>query len=116
MQLQKFPVQSAPQNRETFLETVNLNIFYGHNLVLKDVSLNVEPNKITAFIGPSGCGKSTLLRCFNRLNDLIPSFHLNGQIYYHNQNLYGRRIDPVLVRRQIGMVFQKPNLFPHVYL
>jgi phosphate transport system ATP-binding protein len=112
MQQQKLYAQSALQNRETLLETVNLNIFYGQFLVLKDVSMNIESNQITAFIGPSGCGKSTLLRCFNRLNDLIPSFHLDGQIYYHNQDLYSRRVDPVLVRRRIGMVFQKPNPFP----
>jgi phosphate transport system ATP-binding protein len=106
---------SAPTHQDTqeaVLETTNLNIYYGNFLAVKDVSLQILKNQITAFIGPSGCGKSTLLRCFNRLNDLIESFHLKGQVYYKNQELYSRRVDPVLVRRQIGMVFQKPNPFP----
>jgi phosphate transport system ATP-binding protein len=74
--------------------------------------MEIPKNRITAFIGPSGCGKSTLLRCFNRLNDLINGFHINGKIYYHNQDLYESSIDPVEVRRRVGMVFQKPNPFP----
>jgi phosphate transport system ATP-binding protein len=105
----------APTHQDTqdvVLEATNLNIYYGNFLAVKDVSLQILRNQITAFIGPSGCGKSTLLRCFNRLNDLIDSFHLKGQVYYQNQDLYSRRIDPVLVRRRIGMVFQKPNPFP----
>jgi phosphate transport system ATP-binding protein len=105
----------APAHQDTqdvVLEATNLNIYYGNFLAVKDVSLQILRNQITAFIGPSGCGKSTLLRCFNRLNDLIDSFHLKGQVYYQNQDLYSRRIDPVLVRRRIGMVFQKPNPFP----
>jgi phosphate transport system ATP-binding protein len=105
----------APAHQDTqdaVLETTNLNVYYGNFLAVKDVSLQILRNQITAFIGPSGCGKSTLLRCFNRLNDLIDSFHLKGQVYYQNQDLYSRRVDPVLVRRRIGMVFQKPNPFP----
>jgi len=102
----------APQTEEAVLEAVNLNIYYGKFLAVSDTSLKILRNQITAFIGPSGCGKSTLLRCFNRLNDLIETFHLKGQIYYQNQDLYSRHVDPVLVRRQIGMVFQKPNPFP----
>jgi phosphate transport system ATP-binding protein len=97
---------------DTVLETANLNIYYGKFLAVKDVSMKILRNQITALIGPSGCGKSTLLRCFNRLNDLVESFHIEGQVYYQNQDLYSRRVDPVLVRRQIGMVFQKPNPFP----
>jgi phosphate transport system ATP-binding protein len=94
------------------LKTDNLQIYYGNFLAVRDVSIAIPQNRITAFIGPSGCGKSTVLRCFNRLNDLIKSFHLRGQVYYHNENLYDAAIDPVEVRRRIGMVFQKPNPFP----
>jgi phosphate transport system ATP-binding protein len=90
----------------------NVHLFYGHVRVVRDVSLTIGKNQITAFIGPSGCGKSTLLRCLNRLNDLIPSFHLQGRITYYDKNLYDPDIDPVEVRRRIGMVFQKPNPFP----
>ncbi len=100
------------QTEEAVLEAVNLNIYYGKFLAVSDASLKILRNHITAFIGPSGCGKSTLLRSFNRLNDLIETFHLKGQIYYQNQDLYSRHVDPVLVRRRIGMVFQKPNPFP----
>lgn len=104
-------LQSARQT-ETVFRTENLNIYYGDFLAVRDVAIEIPKNQITAFIGPSGCGKSTVLRCFNRLNDLIKSFHIDGKIYYHNQNLYTPDIDPVEVRRQIGMVFQKPNPFP----
>jgi phosphate transport system ATP-binding protein len=92
--------------------TENVNIYYGDFLAVRDVNLEIPKNAITAFIGPSGCGKSTVLRCFNRLNDLIKSFHLDGKILYHGQDLYTPDIDPVEVRRQIGMVFQQPNPFP----
>jgi phosphate transport system ATP-binding protein len=98
--------------QDVVLETTNLNIYYGKFLAVKNVSIKILRNQITALIGPSGCGKSTLLRCFNRLNDLVENFHIEGQVYYQNQDLYSRRVDPVLVRRQIGMVFQKPNPFP----
>jgi phosphate transport system ATP-binding protein len=97
---------------ETVLRTENLNIYYGKFLAVENVALNIPKNRITAFIGPSGCGKSTLLRCFNRLNDLINGFHIDGKVYYQNQDLYDKSIDPVEVRRRIGMVFQKPNPFP----
>jgi phosphate transport system ATP-binding protein len=96
----------------TVLRTENLNVYYGKFLALQNIWLNIPRNKATAFIGPSGCGKSTLLRCYNRLNDLIESFRAEGQIYYYDQNLYASEIDPVEVRRRIGMVFQKPNPFP----
>ncbi|MEZ4621290.1 MAG: phosphate ABC transporter ATP-binding protein [Caldilineaceae bacterium] len=79
---------------------------------MRDVQLPVENNKITALIGPSGCGKSTVLRCFNRMNDLIPIARVEGEVTYKGQNLYARGIDPVQVRRHVGMVFQKPNPFP----
>ncbi|HTL89324.1 MAG TPA: phosphate ABC transporter ATP-binding protein PstB [Leptolyngbya sp.] len=104
-------VQNARQTESVF-RTENLNIYYGKFLAVRDISIGIPKNAVTAFIGPSGCGKSTVLRCFNRLNDLIKSFHLDGKIYYRDQDLYASEIDPVEVRRQIGMVFQKPNPFP----
>lgn len=90
----------------------NLSLYYGLKEALRDVTLEIAPYKITALIGPSGCGKSTLLRCFNRMNDLIPSVQIKGKIFYRDLNLYAADIDPVQVRRKIGMVFQKPNPFP----
>ena len=104
-------IRSARQT-DTVFRTEDLNIYYGDFLAVSDVSIAIPKHHITAFIGPSGCGKSTVLRCFNRLNDLIKSFHLTGKVYYHDQDLYAKDIDPVEVRRQIGMVFQKPNPFP----
>lgn len=97
---------------QTVLRSDNLNVYYGKFLALKNICLDIPKNQITAFIGPSGCGKSTLIRCYNRLNDLIDSFRAEGKVYYYNQDLYAVNIDPVEVRRQIGMVFQKPNPFP----
>ena len=92
--------------------TKSLSIFYGSFTAVIDVNLNIEHQKITAIIGPSGCGKSTLLRSFNRMNDFVPSSYVIGEIRLHGQNLYSTDIDPVEVRRKIGMVFQKPNPFP----
>ena len=94
------------------IEAHDVSIYYGSFKAVKNVSLNVLPKKITAIIGPSGCGKSTVLRAFNRMNDFIPSSHLEGKILFHEQNIYDPHIDPVQVRRLIGMVFQKPNPFP----
>jgi phosphate transport system ATP-binding protein len=90
----------------------NLGVSYDGSTALKDVSLEIYRNYVTAFIGPSGCGKSTFIRCFNHLNDLIPGARIAGKIMYHNQDLYGPEVDPVEVRKRIGMVFQKPNPFP----
>ena len=90
----------------------DLNVHYGDFHAVKDVSLDIGQNEITALIGPSGCGKSTVLRCFNRMNDLIESARVDGKIEYHGTNLYDAEVDPVEVRRRIGMVFQKPNPFP----
>ncbi len=90
----------------------DLNVYYGDFRAVSDVSLDIRPREITAFIGPSGCGKSTLLRCFNRMNDLIDSARVEGSLLYHGVDLYDSAIDPVAVRRRIGMVFQKPNPFP----
>ena len=89
-----------------------LNVFYGKFRAIRDVDLQVRANQITAFIGPSGCGKTTVLRCLNRMNDLIPSAHIEGTIRYHGLDLYDPSVDAVEVRRRIGMVFQKPNPFP----
>ena len=97
---------------EYILSTNNLNVYYGTFQALTDVTLKIKPHIVTALIGPSGCGKSTLLRCFNRMNDLIPIFSLNGSIRYKSQELYNQGTDATTVRSQIGMVFQKPNPFP----
>ncbi len=94
------------------IETRAMNIYYGAFRAVKDVTFSIERNKITALIGPSGCGKSTVLRSFNRMNDLIPGARTEGEVLYHGQNLYDPDVDAVQVRRQIGMVFQKPNPFP----
>jgi phosphate transport system ATP-binding protein len=97
---------------EIVFDVRDLTVTYDGVPALAGVSLDVYRNYITAFIGPSGCGKSTFIRCFNRMNDLIPSARVEGTILYHDQDLYGREVDPVEVRRLIGMVFQKPNPFP----
>ena len=94
------------------LATENLRVWYGPSLSLKDITIAIPRNRITALIGPSGCGKSTLLRCFNRMNDLIPGARMEGKITFHDQDLTGADVDPVALRRRIGMVFQKPNPFP----
>lgn len=104
--------QHITNQTETVLRTENLDIYYGEFLAVKGISLEIPKNRVTAFIGPSGCGKSTLLRCFNRLNDLINGFRITGKVYYYNQDIYKKKVDPVETRRRIGMVFQKPNPFP----
>jgi len=102
----------ATPAEETALAIEDLSLWYGHKQALTNVSMLVPVNKVTALIGPSGCGKSTLLRCVNRMNDLIPTVRIQGSVRYHGVDLYGPGIDPVEVRRRIGMVFQKPNPFP----
>jgi phosphate transport system ATP-binding protein len=97
---------------ETEVEARALSVFYGETEAVKKISLRIPDRRVVAFIGPSGCGKSTLLRCFNRMNDLIPFARIEGQALFHGENLYGAGVDPVEVRRRIGMVFQKPNPFP----
>ncbi len=105
-------VQSAPNGTEYILEARNLDIFYGDFKAVTDVEMKVQRNKITAIIGPSGCGKSTLLRAYNRMNELVPGASIKGEVLFQDQNLYAQDVDPVEVRRRIGMVFQKPNPFP----
>jgi phosphate transport system ATP-binding protein len=110
-QAQVVPVQAAG-NGEYAIEAHDLNLYYGSFRAVKEINLKVRRRKITALIGPSGCGKSTLLRSFNRMNDLVPSARIQGEVLFQGQNIYQRHIDPVEVRRRIGMVFQKPNPFP----
>ena len=108
-------VNTAPMNStatDVVLRAKDCDIYYGSYRAVRDVSIDIPKNKVTAFIGPSGCGKSTVLRCFNRLNDLIEIFRLKGTMTYHGQDLYAPDVDPVEVRRRIGMVFQRPNPFP----
>ena len=90
----------------------NLNLFYGNTQAIKECNLEIENNKVTAIIGPSGCGKSTLLRSINRMNDFIDIFKIDGSIEFEGNDIYSSKVDPVNIRRQIGMVFQKPNPFP----
>ena len=103
------PVMPTPNDVFT---VDGLNVFYGDHHAVSEVDLTVKEREITAFIGPSGCGKSTVLRCFNRMNDLIDIARVEGTIRYHGVDLYDEAVDPVAVRRRIGMVFQKPNPFP----
>lgn len=103
------PVPEAPS---VVFDVRELDVYYGKLRAVRDINLQVLQHEITAFIGPSGCGKSTVLRCFDRMNDLIESARVDGKILYHGIDLYDPRIDPVEVRKRIGMVFQKPNPFP----
>ncbi len=98
--------------RETVFSLDNVSVFYGDYEAIRNVTLPIGKNEITAFIGPSGCGKSTLLRSFNRMNDLIPGARVQGTVAYHGTDIYGPDVDPIEVRRRVGMVFQKPNVFP----
>jgi phosphate transport system ATP-binding protein len=106
------PASAADQGGATVFDVDDVSVFYGDFRAVRDVSLEVQQHQITAFIGPSGCGKSTMLRCFNRMNDLIDTARVEGDISYHGVNLYDPAVNPVEVRRRIGMVFQKPNPFP----
>jgi phosphate transport system ATP-binding protein len=101
-----------PERREVVFEVQDLAVYYGDFRAIRDVNLPILRNEITALIGPSGCGKTTFLRCLNRMNDLIEVARVEGRVLYHGADLYDPRVDPVEVRRRIGMVFQKPNPFP----
>jgi phosphate transport system ATP-binding protein len=102
----------APEAGPPVLALQNVSCYYGSFRAVREIDVDVRTNAITALIGPSGCGKSTLLRAINRMNDLIPGARVEGKVLYHDEDLYGARVDPVEVRRRIGMVFQKPNPFP----
>uniref|UniRef100_UPI00359C6170 phosphate ABC transporter ATP-binding protein PstB n=1 Tax=Bifidobacterium adolescentis TaxID=1680 RepID=UPI00359C6170 len=94
------------------IDVNHLNIFYGDFLAVEDVNIDIEANKVTAFIGPSGCGKSTVLRTLDRMHEIIPGAHCEGEVLLEGKNLYDKDVDPVAVRRDVGMVFQRPNPFP----
>jgi phosphate transport system ATP-binding protein len=104
--------QIHSDNGHLAIEARNMHVYYGDFRAVKDVSFPVPSNHITALIGPSGCGKSTVLRAFNRMNDLVPTARVEGAILYHGNNIYADDVDPVEIRRRIGMVFQAPNPFP----
>ena len=97
---------------QTALEIKNLDLYYGEKQALSSVNMNIPKGQVTAFIGPSGCGKSTLLRCINRMNDLVESCRIEGEILLHGQNIYDKSVDVAALRRNVGMVFQRPNPFP----
>jgi phosphate transport system ATP-binding protein len=101
-----------PQLGESVFDIKDLTVRYGSNIAVKGVSTQIYKNLITAVIGPSGCGKSTFLRCLNRMNDTVPSFNHDGEVLFHETDIYGSGVQPIEVRRRIGMVFQKPNPFP----
>jgi phosphate transport system ATP-binding protein len=103
---------AAPPTGESVFDIENLSATYGDNVAVRSVDLTIQKNVITAVIGPSGCGKSTFIRCLNRMNDTVPTFKLDGRVLYHGVDIYGDGVEPVEVRRRIGMVFQKPNPFP----
>ena len=106
------PPPSAEPTVKPKLNIDDLHFWYGDNHALQGITMDVQPNKVTALIGPSGCGKSTLLRCLNRMNELIQGTTLEGTILVDGQDIYAEDTDPVMVRRRVGMVFQKPNPFP----
>jgi phosphate transport system ATP-binding protein len=106
------PTMDDLARNEAVFRVEDVTVSYDGDPAVSGVSLDIYKNLITAIIGPSGCGKSTFIRCFNRMNDLIPSAKVEGQIEYHGADLYGSKVDPVEVRQRIGMVFQKPNPFP----
>ena len=104
--------QGGASTREKVFDLKGVGVDYAGATAVKDITMDVRRNDVTALIGPSGCGKSTLLRCLNRMNDLIPGASVHGELLYHGEDLYGPNVDPVQVRKLIGMVFQKPNPFP----
>jgi phosphate transport system ATP-binding protein len=102
----------APANKGIVFDVQGIGVSYDGNMAVRDVTMPIYARQVTAIIGPSGCGKSTFIRVFNHMNDLIPGAEVHGKVLYHGENLYGKDVDPVEVRKQIGMVFQKPNPFP----
>jgi phosphate transport system ATP-binding protein len=104
--------RSEVESRKTVFAVQDVFVSYSGKVALKNVDIDIHEHTVTALIGPSGCGKSTFIRCFNRMNDLVPGAEVGGRIDYHGRDLYGSSVDPVEVRRRVGMVFQKPNPFP----
>jgi phosphate transport system ATP-binding protein len=102
----------AKTSTDIALKAEKLSVYYGSTLAVKDVYLDIPQNQVVAFIGPSGCGKSTVLRCFNRMNDLITGARVEGRILFDGEDIHSKNVDPVALRRRVGMVFQKPNPFP----
>jgi phosphate transport system ATP-binding protein len=112
IQVAQRPGATTPTKRDVVFDIDDVSVFYGRNPAIKGVNLEIYGNMVTALIGPSGCGKSTFIRTLNRMNDIIPTARVEGRVLYHGQDLYGPGVDPVSVRRWIGMVFQKPTPFP----
>ena len=108
---EKTPVEE-PVLTDEKMQSIDLNAWFGAKQALKNINLTVKANSVTAIIGPSGCGKSTLIRCFNRMHELVPSAKMSGKILLDGRDIYASDVDPVLIRRRVGMVFQKPNPFP----
>jgi phosphate transport system ATP-binding protein len=107
----KIPIEK-PVLTSGKMQSIGLNAWFGDKQALKDINLSVKVNSVTAIIGPSGCGKSTMIRCFNRMHELVPEAKMSGKVLLDGEDIYARDMDPVLVRRRVGMVFQKPNPFP----
>jgi len=105
-------ISAVADSKSIALQAEKVSVYYGNNLAVKDVYLDIPEHEIVAFIGPSGCGKSTILRCFNRMNDLIPIARVEGRIFFDGEEISSKKVDPVELRRRVGMVFQKPNPFP----
>jgi phosphate transport system ATP-binding protein len=99
-------------DKDAKMQSINLNAWFGPKQALKDINLSIKPNAVTAIIGPSGCGKSTFIRVLNRMHELIPNAKLSGQVLLDGEDIYAKDVDPVMIRRRVGMVFQKPNPFP----
>jgi phosphate transport system ATP-binding protein len=99
-------------DKDAKMQSINLNAWFGPKQALKDINLSIKPNAVTAIIGPSGCGKSTFIRVLNRMHELIPNAKLSGQVLLDGEDIYAKEVDPVMIRRRVGMVFQKPNPFP----
>ena len=104
--------QDQTVNPDMKMQSIDLNAWFGQKQALKNINIGIKPNSVTAIIGPSGCGKSTFIRCLNRMHELTPNAKMNGQILLDGQNIYDKQVDPVQIRRRVGMVFQKPNPFP----
>jgi len=106
------PITAQQIRSDAKMQTIELNAWFGMKQALKNINLTVKTNAITAIIGPSGCGKSTLIRCLNRMHELVPNARMSGQVFLDDKNIYASDVDPVQIRRRVGMVFQKPNPFP----